>query len=144
MSETVKKQIRLKEGFWTTPESEDQPRLIASKCESCGEIFFPKKDNNWCIHCYQKTLKEVLLSRDGKIFSFSVVMQQPGGGFYRGEVPYSYGLVDLPDGIRIWSLFDCENFEDLEQGQDVELVINKLHEDNEGNEVVTFKFRPKK
>jgi len=144
MSKPVKKQIPLKEGFWTTPKSEDQPRLIASKCEFCGEIFFPKKDNNWCLHCYQATLKEILLSREGKTASFSVVMQQPGGGFYKGPVPYAYGLVDLPDGIRMWSLFDCDNFEDLAQEQDVELVINKLHEDNEGNEVVTFKFRPKK
>jgi hypothetical protein len=27
-------------------------------------------------------------------------------------------------------------------GLDVELVIEKLHEDEEGNEIVTFKFRP--
>lgn len=144
MSETVLKTIPLKEGLWSIPKAGDQAKLIASKCESCGEIFFPKKENNWCVHCYQKALKDVFLSRKGKTVSFSVVMQQPGGGFYRGPVPYAYGLVDLPDGIRIWSLFDCDSFDDLEQGQNLDLVINKFYEDAQGSEVVTFKFRPVK
>jgi hypothetical protein len=30
----------------------------------------------------------------------------------------------------------------LSIGKEVELVIEKLHEDEEGNDVLTFKFRP--
>ena len=142
MEDSERKSIRLKEGFWTPDDSGGGPRLIGSKCESCGEIFFPRKEEAWCVHCLKKSLKDVLLSREGKIVSFSVVMQQPGGGFYNGVVPYAYGQVDLPEGVRIETLFVTDEFDDLEVGKDVEFVVDKLCDDEEGNEIITFKFRP--
>nr|HID59948.1 DNA-binding protein [Desulfobacterales bacterium] len=137
-----KNRIPIKEGLWTTPASGEEPQLIGSKCKACGELFFPRKEKGWCIHCQQETLEDVRLSRRGKIVSFSVVMQQPGGDFYKGPVPYAYGCVDLPDGIRIESLFTTDDFNELKVGRDVELRIEKLYEDDEGNEVLTFKFTP--
>ena len=138
-----KNSISIKEGLWTIPVIPDEkPQLIGSKCDKCGEIFFPKKERQWCVHCYSKSLNEVKLSREGKIVSFSVVMQQPGGGFYKGPVPYSYGCIDLPEGIRIESLLTTDDFEKLKVDGTVELVIEKLCDDGEGNEVMAFKFRP--
>lgn len=143
MTNMKKKKIPLKEGFWITSSGADaKPRLIASKCTSCGEVFFPKKEKNWCVHCNQTYLEETALSRKGKIGTFSVVLQQPGGGFYKGPVPYSYGCVELDDGILIETLFSTDNFDDLKVGMAVELVIEKLYEDDDGNEVETFKFQP--
>ena len=139
-----RKRVPLKEGFYTVPSSSvKKPRLIGSKCEVCGELFFPKKEKGWCLHCYKKSLTDVTFSRGGKIVCFSVVMQQPGGGFYKGVVPYAYGLVDLPEGVRIETLFSTDDFDELEVGRDVELVIEKLCDNDEGNELLTFKFRPK-
>jgi len=137
-----KGRIPIKEGLWTIPASGGEPQLIGSKCKACGELFFPKKEKGWCIHCQQRTLEDIKLSRRGKIVSFSIVMQQPGGGFYKGPVPYAYGCVDLPEGIRIESLFTTEDFNELEVGREAELRIEKLYEDDEGNEVLTFKFKP--
>jgi len=138
-----KKIIPIMEGFWMTPASEDEkPQLIGSKCKSCGELFFPRKAKGWCVCCQQATLEDVNLSRKGKFVSFSKVMQQPGGGFYKGPVPYAYGLVDLPEGIRIEALIPVEDVEGLEIGVEAELVIEKLCDDDEGNEIITFKFRP--
>ena len=145
MESKEKKGIPLKEGFWTTPSSSgEKPRLVGNKCEACRELFFPKKKKGWCLHCHKKSLTDVTFSREGKIVSFSVVMQQPGGGFYKGPVPYAYGLVDLPEGLRIETLFSIDDFDELEVGRDVELVIEKLCDDDEGNELLTFKFRPKR
>ena len=43
---------------------------------------------------------------------------------------------------RVETLFtDCD-LEALKMGMDVELVIEKLHEDEQGNEIITYKFRP--
>jgi len=135
--------IPIHKDFWTTPASPDEPpQLIGSQCESCGEIFFPRKEKGWCTYCRQKTLKDVKLSRRGKIASFSVVMQQPGGGYYRGPVPYAYGAVELPEGIYVTTLFKTDDFEQLKLHGDVELVIDTLCEDGEGHDVVTFKFTP--
>lgn len=143
MPDNPKIKLPIKEGLWTTPVIPDEkPQLIGSKCNECGEIFFPKKDKGWCVHCNNQSLSDVTLSREGKIVSFSVVMQQPGGGFYKGPVPYSYGCIDLPEGLRIESLFTTDDYDKLEVDGKVELVIEKLYDDDEGNEVMAFKFRP--
>jgi hypothetical protein len=134
----------LNEGLYTLPSLPDEKtQLIGSKCTNCGELFFPKKDKGLCIHCQQITLEEVKLSRQGKIASFTIVLQPPSGGFYHGPVPYAYGYVDLPEGVRIETRFTGD-FNALEIGGDVELVIEKLYEDAEGNEFVTYKFKPLK
>ena len=145
MNDKEKKRIPLKEGFWTEPSSpEEKPRLIGSKCGVCGDLFFPKKDKGWCLYCQKKSLKDIPLSGEGKICSFSVVMQPPAGGFYKGPVPYAFGLVELTEGLEIVTLFSVDDFSELEVAREVELVIEKLCDDDEGNEVLTFKFRPVK
>ena len=135
-----KKALPVKEGLWRIPSSSDEkPKLIANKCLSCGEILFPKRES--CINCQSADLEEIGLSRRGKIYSFCVVMQRPAA-FYKGPVPYAMGYVELPEGVRIETLFtDCD-FEALGLGMDVELVIERLHEDEDGNEIMSYKFRP--
>jgi hypothetical protein len=136
------KQIPIAEGLWTTPSGPDEkPRLIGSKCLSCGELFFPRKKKGLCIHCQQRSLADVVLSGKGKIVSFSVVKQPPAGGFYKGPVPYAYGAVHLPEGLEVQGLFTGD-VTGLRVGMDVELVIEKLFEDIEGNEILTYKFMP--
>ncbi len=143
MSTQQSQQIPIKEGFWTSPdEPGEKPRLVGSRCESCGELFFPRQAKQWCTHCQQKTLKNVELSRKGKIASFTVVMQQPGGGFYKGPVPYAYGCVDLPEGLQLETLFATDDFDKLKLGCEVELIIDMLYRDEDGNNIVTFKFEP--
>jgi uncharacterized OB-fold protein len=144
MVEAEKKKVPIKENLWTFAASAAEgQQLIGSKCRVCGEILFPRREKGVCVHCYQKnTLEDIKLSQRGKIVTFSVVMQQPGGGFYKGPVPYAYGLVDLPEGVRIETLFTTNDFNELKVDRDAELVIEKICEGDEGNEVLTFKFRP--
>ena len=134
--------IPVKEGLWTTPSSTDEkPQLIANRCPRCGEIFFPQKPI--CINCQNRELEDIRLSHRGKIFASTIIMQAPGT-WYRGPVPYAIGYVELPEGTLIETLFtDCD-IESLEVGMDVEMVIEKLHEDDEGNEIMAYKFRPVK
>ena len=142
MGNTTKKQVAIQEDFWSASGADETPRLIGSQCSGCGEIYFPRKEKNWCLQCFKPALEDIRLNKRGKIATFSVVMQQPGGGFYQGPVPYAYGCVDLLDGVRIKTLFATDDFDILAIGKEVELVIEKLHEDEEGNDVLTFKFRP--
>ena len=70
-------------------------------------------------------------------------MQRPPV-YYKGPVPYAEGFVELPGGVRVQTLLtDCD-FEDITIGMEVEMVIETLHEDEEGNEIMTYKFRPAK
>lgn len=137
-----KKKIPVEEGLWTNPPSPgDKPQLIGSKCRSCGEIFFPRKKKIICIHCQQRKLEDVKLSGKGKIASFAVVERAPAGGYYKGPVPYAYGAVNMLENVQLFTLF-TGNLDDLRVGMDVEMVIDKLSNDVEGNEIVTYQFAP--
>ncbi len=67
-------------------------------------------------------------------------MQQPPQ-FFLGKAPYAYGLIDLPE-VRVRALFTGCDFKDLRIGMEVELVIEKLGEDDKGKEVIAHMFRP--
>lgn len=133
-----KKKIPVREGLWT---SEENPQLIGSQCNNCGEIFFPKRNGVLCSNCQSSSFREIKLSRKGKIYSYTVVMQRPPI-YYKGEVPYAIGFVELPDGVRIETLFTGCNFDDLKVGKEVELVIDKLYEEEDGTEIFCYKFKP--
>jgi uncharacterized OB-fold protein len=87
-------------------------------------------------------LKEIALSRKGTINTFSVVEMRPPGGDYRGDVPYAIGFVSLPEGVRVQTLITGCDPEDITVGMEVEMIIDVLHEDDEGNEIMAYKFRP--
>jgi uncharacterized OB-fold protein len=85
-------------------------------------------------------MEETPLSTKGKIDTFSVVQVAPMGF----KAPYIQAFVDLPEGPRIFSLITgCEASEEaIKEGEEVELVVDKIREDEEGNELIGYKFRP--
>ena len=135
------KKIFVREGLFVDCVPPDgKPHLIGSRCATCVEIIFPK--SGICPNCQGENMKEVKLSRRGKIYSNTVVMQEPRP-YYKGPVPYGLGFVELPDGVRIQTLFtDCDPHI-LRVGDEVELVIEKLY-DTEDGELIGYKFRPVK
>jgi len=137
-----KKKVPVKEGLWTNPTtSDDKPQLIGSQCTNCGEAFFPKRENWMCSNCQSPNLKEIKLSPRGKVYSYTVVMQRPPV-YFKAEVPYAIGFVELPEGIRVETLFTGCNLEDLKVGMEVEMLIDKLHDEEDGTEVYCYKFKP--
>ena len=137
---TDNRQIPVKEGLWTTPASLDElPELIGSKCPRCGEVVFPS--NQICVNCQYPSMEMLKLSRMGKIYSLTTVMLPPPK-YYKGPVPYAAGYVELPDGVRVKTLFlDCDP-ETLALDMEVELVIRKQQEDDEGNDIMVYGFAP--
>lgn len=119
---------------------ETEARLLGNRCCGCGEVFFPRKTSGVCTHCQGEVLEEIKLSRQGTISAFTIVYQTPAGGFYRGPVPYAYGTVDLPEGVRVLTQF-AEPFDRLALGKSVEMVVEKLSADAEGNDLLTYRFR---
>jgi uncharacterized protein len=138
----AKRRVPVREGLWSAPGADGQPpRLIGSRCLTCGELFFPKQDTGLCGYCQSRDLEEVRLSPRGKIHAFTIVMQRPPG-YYKAEVPYAIGFVELPEGIRVETLFTGCDPESLRVGMEMEMVVEKLHEDEAGIEVMAYKFRP--
>lgn len=136
-----KEQVPIKEGLWRVSPG-GEVRLIGSKCLSCGEVFFPRKESGICVHLQERDLQDIELSTAGKIMTFTVIYQQPGGTYYKGPVPYAYGIVDLTEGVRVETLLTGCDVEEFEVGMDVSLTLEKLGEDEEGRDVITFKFQP--
>ena len=135
-----KKRIPFKEEMWTT-KPDGEARLLGSKCPSCGELFFPKKDSGICVHCQHAGLEVVELGPFGTIVSYTAVMQPPAGGYYHGQVPYNFGLIDLDDGVRVETHLGGD-FEKLKVGMRVKLAIETLYTDEEGTEVQAYRFLP--
>ena len=136
------RKIPITEGLFTWPD--DKPRLIGGRCKTCGSYFFPK---NYVVHkpdCNQWQVEEALLSPRGKLRSYTWHYYQPPPPFKSSEpfVPYGIGLVELPEGIRVFGIMTGCEMKDLRTGMDVELVVEKLYDDEEGNERLTWKFKP--
>jgi uncharacterized protein len=142
-TKSAKKRIPAVEG-WFTMGSE--PSLIGNHCKTCGDYFFPK--SSYCRNpkCMGKDLEEVLLSRKGKLWSYTVNYYQPPPPYISPDpfVPYGLAVVQLAKekmdvAGQVVSGYD---FEKLKVGMDMELVLEKLTEDKQGNEVMVWKWKP--
>ena len=136
-----KRQYPIEEGLFTWPS--DEPCLIGGRCKSCGTYFFPKFCTLHKPGCQQREVEEVLLSRRGKLESYTVQYYPPPPPFVSPEPfePYAIGLVALPEGIEIPGMLTGVKIEDIKLHMDVELVVEKAWEDKEGNEALTWKWR---
>ncbi|WP_148135361.1 Zn-ribbon domain-containing OB-fold protein [Candidatus Formimonas warabiya] len=143
MANEEKVVIPIKKDMWEI-SGDGTVNLIGSKCLSCGELFFPEQAKNICTHCQSNNLEKIKLDGHGTIMSFTVVEQKPAGGFYFGPVPYAYGWVTLNDGVSIETLFTGCELDELKVGMEVEVVVEKLHDNAEGAEVLTYKCKPVK
>ncbi|MBI4813630.1 MAG: Zn-ribbon domain-containing OB-fold protein [Methanobacterium sp.] len=115
--------------------------LIGSKCLQCGEVFFPMRVI--CPKCRRKgKLEPIKFTGNGKIMSYSVI-HTPTDEF-KNISPYAVAIIELEEGANITSqIVDC-NTDNIEIGQEVELVFRKIRE--EGDEGVIsygYKFKLK-
>ena len=137
-----KKQIPCRDGLWSTSSLPDAPpQLIGSRCPNCGDIVFPA--NPVCVNCQYQTMEEVKLSRKGKVWSVTTVMLPPPR-WYKGPVPFDLAYVELPEGVRVWTRLLGAKPGTFEVGQEVELDIDVMQEDAEGNEILGYCFVPLK
>ena len=54
-----------------------------------------------CPYCSAIEVDAVELSPDGALWAWTAVTSAPPG--YRGVVPYGFGVVELPEGLRVVS-----------------------------------------
>lgn len=133
----------IQDGLFTWPA--EHPQLIASRCKGCQELTFPAQDA--CPACARRGGEEVLLSREGVLWSFTIQRFPPpppfeGDADRETYVPFGVGYVELPEGIRVEGRLTENDPEKLAIGMGMELVVEKFTEDAEGNDLMTFAFRP--
>lgn len=133
--------IPFKEGLFTWPLAPgEQAFLLGNKCKSCGKIYFPKAA--LCPECLKENgLEELKLTTRGKLYTYTIV-RVPSPGF---KVPYAFGYVDLPEGVRVCSQISAaEPLEgNLQLGMDMELFIGQVRQDA-NQPIIGYLFRPVK
>ena len=115
------------------------PHLLGSKCSSCGATFFPQQ--TLCTECFAEgTLKPHPLSTGGKIYACTTVERDSLApkGF---QVPYAYGYIELPEGVRVLSKIIGWTPETLKLDAAVEFVLETLREEPGKEKVMGFRFR---
>jgi uncharacterized OB-fold protein len=135
--------VPVAEGIFTWPS--DDPQLIGSRCEDCGIVTFPAQDS--CPRCASTSMAEQLLERRGRLWAWTTQHFPPPSPPYAGPagkafVPYGVGYVELAGALKVESRLTEADPEHLRQGMEMELVLVPLATDDEGNEIMTFAFRP--
>ena len=113
----------------------DGPVLVAGRCKSCDAISFPKAAV--CTECLALDIDTTHLSRDGVLYSFSVVHQAPKGW----TVPYVLGYVDLPDDIRVLAHIAASP-DDVVIDQKVRLGTARVGTGADGAPLMSYVFAP--
>ena len=118
--------------------ADGSPRLLGGHCAECGRSHFPATSN--CPYCSAEGCATRELSGQGTLCLFTSVGNRPPG--YLGELPFGFGVVELPEGLRLIARLTEADVGRLRLGMPVGLVIAPLHLDDEGRQVTTYAFAP--
>ena len=129
-------------------ETSEPPRLLGSRCKTCGTYFFPK-ETAFCRNpgCDGSDFEQTALSRTGKLWSFTNNCYAPPAPYVSPDpfVPYLVAAVELEAEkmVVLGQVIAGVDIKDLRAGMQMELVIDTLFEDADKRYVV-WKWRPKK
>jgi uncharacterized OB-fold protein len=122
----------------------DDPHLVGSRCRACGSHVFPAQDG--CPRCTATDMETVLLARRGTLWTWTVQGFAPKAPPYLGDTerfePFGVGYVELPGQVKVETRLTEADPDQLRIGMEMELVLVPLSRDDDGNDVVTFGFRP--
>jgi uncharacterized OB-fold protein len=125
-------------------ETADDPRLLGSKCASCGTPYFPRSAVCHNPECRESKIEEASFGPRGTLWSCAIQNYPPPAPARYEEpyTPYALGMVDMPEGLRVLGRISTDDPESVQVGAEVELVLERLYLDENGNEVITWKFKP--
>jgi len=120
------------------------PQLVGSRCTDCGEVTFPVQQG--CPSCTGSATEEIPLARRGRLWTYTIQRFPPPVPPFKGDpesfTPFGVGYVELDQGLRVEARLTESDPEQLAIGMDMELVLEKFLDAENGDEVVTFAFRP--
>jgi len=125
----------LKEGLFKNVDGKDV--LLLGHCKDCGAAFFPERP--FCARCTSDNVEQVTVSK-GKL-AYSTVGIHPSPEL-KMPLPYGVAKVDFPEyNVRITGLCTETDMSKIKQGQEVNVVVKKVYEED-GKDVVTYLFQP--
>ncbi len=113
------------------------PTLLGGRSASSGWCHFPQGEV--CPYTGADDVEPVRLSRTGTLWAWTAVTAAPAG--YHGPVPYGFGVVELPEGLRVLGRLTEPDPARLTFGQPMTTVVERLP-DGDGGEVAVWAFAP--
>ncbi len=132
--------VPIEEGYFTIPaDPAEPPRLLGSRCPACDEHFFPRR--LVCARCLHEGCDDVELGPTGRLHTWTYVHVPL---FAKKDVhigAYGVGQVELPTGPRVQAIL-LGGPDDFEIGMEMTVGLETLRIDDDGAEVVIFRFAP--
>lgn len=119
-------------------------RLLASKCDVCSTIMFPRAAfcSNPDCQKRRENVHAVELTAKGTLWSWTVqVYRAPPPFLSESPDPHVVGMVDTEEGLRVVGLIVGAAHPEI--GMPLELTAVRLHED-EDRESWTWAWRPRR
>ena len=144
-SSELNKQVPAIAGWFSWPVT-DKPYLIGSRCDNCGSYFFPKVKLCGNPKCQSTDLKDTPLSRNGKLFTYTINYFKPPSPYIAPDpfVPYAVAVMDFEkEKMKIMGqIVTGYDLSKLRVGMDLEVVLDVLYRDEEERDVMVWKFKP--
>ena len=143
--EETKEEVPFAPGFLTLPlYPREKVNLLGTKCRDCGAVLLGSREV--CEACASRNVAVVPLSKEGKVWSYTIMRYVPPWPFaipnpYSPPIPVAW--VKLPEGVLFVSHIECSP-EEIKIDMSVELVLEKGWEDEAGNDVLMYRFKPAK
>jgi len=132
--------VPIEEGFFRIPDDPAAPpRLLGSRCPSCGEVFFPRR--RVCAKCLHEGTEDMELSTRGTIHTWTYCHVPLFAKLDADVAGYGVAQVDLPEGPRVQSILSGGP-NDFAIGMEVEIDLETLRQNSDGDDVVIYRFRP--
>ena len=94
-----------------------EKRLMAAKCNECGTVLLPPKP--MCTKCLSTNLKWIELEGAGKLLSYTVIHIAPEQ--FQSITPYSVGIVELQNGLRLPGMIRDVDPKEIRVGMDLKI-----------------------
>jgi len=139
-SETPRERIPIEPGFFRIPDDPSEPpRLLGSRCASCAEVFFPRR--SVCARCLARGTENMELGTRGTLYTYTYVHFPLFNARRADHGGYGVGQIDLPEGPRVQAVLSGGP-DDFRIGMAMQIELETLRENREGQEVVIYRFRP--
>lgn len=112
--------------------------LLGGYSPSSGLHHFPRF--GICPYTGADDVEPARLSDHGTLWAWTAVTAAPPG--YAGSVPFGFGVVELPEGLRVVTRITESDPSALEHGMAMRLVADVVAVEDDGTEVVAWAFAP--
>ena len=112
--------------------------LLGGYSPTSGLHHFPRSE--LCPYTGADDVEPARLSDRGTLWGWTAVTAAPPG--YSGRVPFGFGVVELPEGLRVVTRITEADPSALAFDTAMHLVVDVVAVDDDGTEVVAWAFAP--